>query len=125
MAPRETLCGPGSGNPTDEDLARQARGGSRDSATALLERCRALMQYLIGEWFRRSGLRAEEWEEVRQEAWLGFLRAVRAYEDDGQGGRASACFRTFMNHVVWRHLSDWDRQRRRTELRYDRSADWA
>jgi RNA polymerase sigma factor (sigma-70 family) len=82
------------------------------------------MQYLIGEWFRRSGLRVEEWEEVRQEAWLGFLRAVMAFADDRQGSRGPACFRTFMDHVVWKHLSDWDRQRRRTDLRYDRSADW-
>jgi hypothetical protein len=82
------------------------------------------MQSLMGEWFRRHDLRAEEWEEVRQEAWLGFLRAVNAYADGRQKGRGPARFRTFMNLVVWSHLSTWDRQRRRAELHYDRSADW-
>jgi RNA polymerase sigma factor (sigma-70 family) len=111
--------------PTDEELARQARGGNRDAAMALLERCEDLIRYLIGYWFRRGGLRAEELEEVRQEAQHGFLLAVTAYLVDREGGPGGARFRTFMYRVVWNHLDKWERRRRRAESCYDRSVDWA
>ena len=55
----------------DEELARQTQGGSRDSATALLERCEALMHHLIGRWARKDcpelapSVRQEVTDELR------------------------------------------------------------
>jgi RNA polymerase sigma factor (sigma-70 family) len=116
---------PGPGVPTDEELVRQARGGSRDSNAALLDRWSDSLNRFAGWWARKQGLRAEEVKEVRQEAMLGFFLAVANYAEDRGKGSGPACFRAFMNRVVRNHLNNWDRQRRRAESRCDRSVDWA
>jgi RNA polymerase sigma factor (sigma-70 family) len=125
MAAQERPDVPGPGTPTDEDLALQARDGSRDSTTVLLGRCDDALDRLVRWWSRRRGLRREELEEVRQEVRLGFLLAVKAYAGDWGGGPGRACFRALLNRVVRNHLENWFRQRRRAESHQDRSVDWA
>jgi RNA polymerase sigma factor (sigma-70 family) len=115
---------PGPGAPTDEELIRKAQGGDLASTAALLECCRAPLRALVLWWAGRRGLRAEELAELRQEAAVGFLLAVAAYDGERRSASGPASFRTFLNQVVRAHLVNWDRQRRRAERHYDRSADW-
>jgi hypothetical protein len=106
-------------------LALQAQGGSRDAMTVLLERCRASLDRLVRSWSRTRGLRREELEDVRQEAGVAFLLAVKAYDPNQAGGRGQAYFGPLLNQVVRNHLENWDRRRRRAESHLERFADWA
>jgi hypothetical protein len=125
MAPTEDPCVQGPGTPTDEELVREAKSGSRASQAALLDRCQDALARLVNWWSDRRGLWPEEMEEAWQEAWVGFLRAVNDYTEQRRKGRGPACFRTFMNQVVRDHLEKWGRWRSRAESHYDRSVDLA
>jgi RNA polymerase sigma factor (sigma-70 family) len=108
---------------TDEKLVRQAQGGSGVAAAALLERCRDSLDRLIAWWSRGRELRAEEREEVRQEADHAFLRAVARFGKRRRKKSKQSRFGTFLNLVVRDHLDKWERRRWRAERHVDRSAD--
>jgi hypothetical protein len=107
-----------------EALVRQAQGGSIAAAAALLERCRGSLDRLVAWWCGKRELRAEEREEVRQEADVAFLRAVAGYGKRRRNRSKRSGFGTFLNLVVRDHLDKWERRRWRAERHYDRSADW-
>jgi RNA polymerase sigma factor (sigma-70 family) len=124
MATLDTPRVPETSKASEKELVRQAQGGSRASAAALRERCRGALDGVVCWWSRERELRAEEREEMWQEAEVGFFRAVAGYGKGRRKRSKPSGFRTFMNLVVRDHLDKWSRDRQRAECHYDWSADW-
>lgn len=60
---------------SDQELAARYRNGEEGACTALLARYASLINRWIGSW----GIPGADREDLRQEACMGLLNAIRTY----------------------------------------------
>jgi RNA polymerase sigma factor (sigma-70 family) len=107
---------------SDEELVRLVRKSrSVDALVALTERHLPSVRRVLDAWGQKVPLSLEDQEDVRQEAFLFLLRAVREYNANRTPPHTKSRFRTFLGSMILSKFQDFLRRLRRRERRIDRS----
>lgn len=76
---------------SDQELAARYRNGEEGACTALLARYASLINRWIGSW----GIPGADREDLRQEACMGLLNAIRTYDP-----AKNTCFEAYASRCV-------------------------
>jgi DNA-directed RNA polymerase specialized sigma24 family protein len=92
---------------SDEDLCRRAQHGCNISKEFLWDRCQGYIQKLVKNENRRRHLAWYEMDDVLQELYFAFHKAVQRYDPEGHCEGKPATFKTFLRVVVIRSFSNY------------------